>query len=771
MKQNDFVLTLTVLKKALAVLSFPLDVSIENVSSSPTIADSIAEFCLKATSYNNLGIMYRNQNKLRHAWLFVDKALRLEIHAHELLELHPQTVSHDSKHINMMSSIACTHLNMCAIQSQMKNHKSALLHAECALASLSGQRQRIQQLKRKLYTNANAYQASKECVRQGQMLESSFNACTSLMSICYHNMAVEQEFLKQFHASSISFQQAQLLSRQQLGPENELTQSIDISFNAARSLHPEKIVSNASYWPLQKRRQLSSPLSLNSFKKDGIRGHIQILSKDHQEKARKLTQSNSIAKNDALCNRKCFQLPVHEASSGDVNFDDNSKDNLNNNNVGIQGSDSNAFQNLHSEKQISNHNQLIMDVKLQPIQHRYTEVRKRPTQLKPNSFFVLTNATPALDSKHLSDFINNTAHIAAENSKIPSKLGQFESESILNEVDDDKNEVAIANNFGLHASMRALAENDGCFFQTNDHSSIASNHSKSEKYLLEPRSRIQAVGFKQSLDEVFETCSTSSDNSSINEMNESDIFYYRKLKSMQANLDAKVEGCNDAFEKHPNRIQQRSFSSSALPIYQHKRYSHELRVPTKTHEFIVPNRKVPSSQPAQHLSNARTQQIVSNHVPMHQNILQSSLSNFKKENEKTTANSRNSQILTPNKSLRPSAQYDQKCVKSKRWNDSCVGSYHDRASALQEKEQKRKLELKQKWDSRKRELENKRMEVEHLLQMREQSLIDGYLQKKYETNPIFSAHVSQDNFAYSSGDHSKHSSIREEHSFQFPASW
>ena len=73
---------------------------------------------LRAVTYNNLACYYRRQNKLRTALKYLEKALQLN------------TAASDS--VNRAS----THLNLCAVQSEMGKHHEACYHSKRALRLL-----------------------------------------------------------------------------------------------------------------------------------------------------------------------------------------------------------------------------------------------------------------------------------------------------------------------------------------------------------------------------------------------------------------------------------------------------------------------------------------------------------------------------------------------------------------------------------------------------------------------------------------------------------
>jgi tetratricopeptide (TPR) repeat protein len=76
---------------------------------------------LRAVTYNNLACYYRRQNKLRTALKYLEKALALS-----------------GRHSDVVNR-ASTHLNLCAVLSQLGRHSVALEQAQSALILLQEQ--------------------------------------------------------------------------------------------------------------------------------------------------------------------------------------------------------------------------------------------------------------------------------------------------------------------------------------------------------------------------------------------------------------------------------------------------------------------------------------------------------------------------------------------------------------------------------------------------------------------------------------------------------
>lgn len=105
----------------------------------------------RAITFNNIACYYRKMNKPKLALTYLQSALQIE------------------KTLEVTENAADTHLNICAVLSQLSKHDLALLHGTSAVALLQ------------------------ELVMKGVALSPERLA---VLAIAYHNIGVEQEFLK-----------------------------------------------------------------------------------------------------------------------------------------------------------------------------------------------------------------------------------------------------------------------------------------------------------------------------------------------------------------------------------------------------------------------------------------------------------------------------------------------------------------------------------------------------------------------------------------------
>lgn len=123
-----------------------------------TADEEPARVKLRAITYNNIGCYFRKMEQPREALVNLERALKL---------LNETTGS--AEHIGD------THLNICAILSQMNRHHEALEHAQIALILLQEE----------LYFDQN----------EGGVIGDELTSRFGVLAIAYHNIAVEQEYL------------------------------------------------------------------------------------------------------------------------------------------------------------------------------------------------------------------------------------------------------------------------------------------------------------------------------------------------------------------------------------------------------------------------------------------------------------------------------------------------------------------------------------------------------------------------------------------------
>jgi tetratricopeptide (TPR) repeat protein len=157
--------------------------SLNNLLEAEALSDTIENNAkLSAITLNNLGCYHKRQGKPKKALGYLQRALELERESNQDL-----------------TNIAGTHLNMCAIQSELGRHEDALVNAAQALNILSKE------------------------------YDPSPNAISTLI-IAYHNLGVENEFLNQKGEAMDAYKLGLELAAEKLGPNAELTVNLRESF-------------------------------------------------------------------------------------------------------------------------------------------------------------------------------------------------------------------------------------------------------------------------------------------------------------------------------------------------------------------------------------------------------------------------------------------------------------------------------------------------------------------------------------------------------------
>jgi tetratricopeptide (TPR) repeat protein len=219
---------------------------------------------VRAITYNNLGCYYRKRGKLRTALSYIRKALTLEASMSHSAKSYflPRFVLTPSlsSYCPISISRADTHLNMCTILSEVGRHDKALQHARTALKllllelfgphSAAAQQQETQVVehegdqveKPKEETKAgDGKQESGEEAKEGEEGDGKEEEGAALppdrvavLAIAYHNLAVQQEFLRKYKGSLSSYEKACKVMTTHLGEDHPLVKSLTDSYNEAK---------------------------------------------------------------------------------------------------------------------------------------------------------------------------------------------------------------------------------------------------------------------------------------------------------------------------------------------------------------------------------------------------------------------------------------------------------------------------------------------------------------------------------------------------------
>lgn len=133
-------------------------------------------------TFNNMACYYRRVGKLRTALKFLEQALNIE------------------GRLNKIDTQADTHLNICAVLSQLNKHELALNHAMSAVILLQ------EDLLIKTMSGGDEQEKEEESKKNKTNKDRK-----SVLAIAYHNMGVEQEFLRSYHAAILSYKKVNQL--------------------------------------------------------------------------------------------------------------------------------------------------------------------------------------------------------------------------------------------------------------------------------------------------------------------------------------------------------------------------------------------------------------------------------------------------------------------------------------------------------------------------------------------------------------------------------
>ena len=149
----------------------------------------------RAVTYNNFACYSRQQGRLHAALSFLQKALRIE------------------ERLAKVDNPADTHLNLCAVLSQLSRHREALEHAQAALLLLQEE----------LFGSGASVVAAQKPDR------------IAVLAICYHNIGVECEFMKHFGASVQAYNKGVEVATVYLGAGHGIALTLKRSLEAARA--------------------------------------------------------------------------------------------------------------------------------------------------------------------------------------------------------------------------------------------------------------------------------------------------------------------------------------------------------------------------------------------------------------------------------------------------------------------------------------------------------------------------------------------------------
>jgi len=165
----------------------------------------------QATTFNNLAVYYRRQGKVHAAMAYIQKALDLEVEM-------------------KLPTAADTHLNMCAVLSQVGRHVTAIGHAQEALILLQSE----------------LYQRKREGAKDPSV---KTDERVAVLAIAYYNIGVEQEHMKKYLQARRSYEKGLKIAIKHLGPNHGIVATLRQSV-----AHTSSISNSLSLPPVHLRK-------------------------------------------------------------------------------------------------------------------------------------------------------------------------------------------------------------------------------------------------------------------------------------------------------------------------------------------------------------------------------------------------------------------------------------------------------------------------------------------------------------------------------------
>lgn len=180
-----------------------------------------------AVTLNNLACFHRRQGNLHSALTCLTKALKIELK------------------LDNIPNRADTHLNMCAVLSQLGQHQSALEQSQSALILLHEE----------LFSGGE---------NNDEKIINEKADRVAVLAIAYHNVGVEHEFLKKPLVSMQSYKKGAEIAEKYLGSKHGIVITLKNSLLSLKSKAKPKM-------PLPSKPQLKQTKLYESFKKSSIK--------------------------------------------------------------------------------------------------------------------------------------------------------------------------------------------------------------------------------------------------------------------------------------------------------------------------------------------------------------------------------------------------------------------------------------------------------------------------------------------------------------------
>ncbi|KAL4512779.1 hypothetical protein ABPG72_017464 [Tetrahymena utriculariae] len=230
---------------------------------------------LLAITYNNLGCYYRKDEKPNVALNYLKKSLMIEVYS-----------VHDG------TTIASTHLNICAILSRLNKHDIASEHAKIAIELLDLaknsviKKEEIQIINEQLQ-NQNDKQTQKRLNQKLRVYKDIMN----MQVLSYYNLGIEQEHLKLYDNSITAYQAGHEIAQNELGENHKMTQILQGNIKNLHKMQQSKEQKEAA--KIEKRYKIYEE-GFHSY----IKHHINIQTDLNQDEVNKFFQETYCQKSN-----------------------------------------------------------------------------------------------------------------------------------------------------------------------------------------------------------------------------------------------------------------------------------------------------------------------------------------------------------------------------------------------------------------------------------------------------------------------------------------
>ena len=121
---------------------------------------------------------------------------------------------------------------MCAVLSQLGRHDHAMLHAHQAIIIVQSTLLMYHLPHRR---QPGSKKKDVDPVKESTEATKEFKDRISVLTIAYHNLAVEQEFMHMYHEAVASYQMARDFANAYLGTDDAISQNLSQIYDKAKS--------------------------------------------------------------------------------------------------------------------------------------------------------------------------------------------------------------------------------------------------------------------------------------------------------------------------------------------------------------------------------------------------------------------------------------------------------------------------------------------------------------------------------------------------------